>query len=91
MRGLDGWSLMMLNDEKDFGLLYFENQTELPQISGLKKSASYIFQWFNPRNGEWKEAKTVWSDRKGNLILPPFPDGQNPASTDWAAKILEKH
>src|SRR5690606_8539690 len=33
VRGLDGWSLMMLNEEKDFGLLYCENQAELPRVS----------------------------------------------------------
>lgn len=89
VRGLDGWSLLMMNEEKDFGLIYCENQAELPRISGLNKNSSYSFQWYNPRNGEWQEAKTIKSDRKGNLTLPDFPDGHNPASTDWAAKILE--
>jgi hypothetical protein len=89
LRGLDGWSFMMINPEKDLALLYFENRAELPRISGLRNNTSYSFQWFNPRNGEWKEAETIRSDRKGNLTLPGFPDGSNPSSTDWAAKIIE--
>lgn len=90
VRGLDGWSLMMLNAEKDLGMLYCENGAELPKISGLKDNSNYSFQWFDPRNGEWKEAQTIKSDRKGNLVIPQFPDGQNPSSTDWAAKIMLK-
>ncbi len=87
VRGLDGWTLMMMTPEKDFALLYFENQAELPRISGLKSKASYSFQWFNPRDGDWKAPEMIQSDRKGNLVLPNFPDGSNPSSTDWAAKI----
>jgi hypothetical protein len=89
VRGLDGWSFMMLNPEKDFALLYFENKAELPKISGLKNNTSYSFQWFDPRSGEWKARKIIKSDRKGNLTVPAFPDGSNPSSADWAAKILE--
>lgn len=89
VRGLDGWSLMMLSPEKDFGLLYCENRAELPAISGLKSNTSYSFQWFDPRNGEWKEAQIIQSDRKGKLSLPVFPGGQKTSSTDWAARILQ--
>lgn len=91
VRGLDGWSFMMINREKDFALLYFENKAELPRISGLKNNTSYLFQYFDPRIGEWKETQIIKSDRKGNLTPPVFPDGSNPSSTDWAAKILENH
>jgi hypothetical protein len=89
VRGLDGWSLMMINQEKDFALVYFENRAELPTISGLKSNSSYSFKWFNPRNGEWKESQVIKADQKGILTVPNFPDGSNPSSTDWAAKILE--
>lgn len=88
VRGLDGWSLMMINPEKDFALVYFENKAELPQVSGLKNNTSYSFQWFNPRNGEWQAPQVIKSDRKGNIILPNFPDGSKTSAMDWAAKIL---
>lgn len=89
VRGLDGWSFMMMTPEKDFALCYFENRAQLPSISGLKNNASYSFQWFDPRRGEWKESQIIKSDRKGALTLPNFPDGSNPSSKDWAAKILQ--
>jgi len=38
-------------------------------------------------NGNWYDALTVQTDRKGNLVIPPFPDGNNPAANDYAAKI----
>ncbi len=89
VRGLDGWTLMMINPEKDFALLYFENQAELPMISGMKNSTVYSLQWFNPKNGEWNAPQSIKSDVKGNLTLPNFPGGSKLASTDWAAKIKE--
>lgn len=90
VRGLDGWSFMMISASKDFALFYFENKADLPAVSGLKKNTSYSFQWFNPVTGEWKETQTITADKKGNVILPNFPDGSNVSSTDWAAKMLEK-
>jgi hypothetical protein len=88
-RGLDGWSFMMRTAEGDFALLYFENQVVLPTLSGFKPDTSYHLQWFNPSNGQWTKSVTVKTNEKGMLILPEFPDGQNPSTIDWAAKILE--
>ncbi len=86
-RGLDGWSFMMCTPEKDFALLYFENQAVLPTLSGFKPDTSYRFQWFDPRNGRWEKSVTLKSNEEGILTLPPFPDGQNPSTIDWAAKV----
>ncbi len=86
-RGLDGWSYMMRTPEKDFALLYFENQSVLPTLNGFKPNTSYQFQWFNPRDGKWEKSIDIKSDEKGVLKLPAFPDGKNPSSIDWAAKI----
>jgi hypothetical protein len=86
-RGLDGWSFMMCTAEKDLALLYFENRAVLPTLSGFKAGTSYHFQWFDPRNGQWKKIITIKADGKGMLTLPVFPDEQNPSVTDWAAKI----
>ncbi len=88
--GLDGWSYMMRSAKKDFALLYFENNAVLPTLSGFKRNTSYRFLWFNPRTGEWQKSVTIKTDRKGILQPPAFPDGQNPSSTDWAAKIIIK-
>jgi len=88
-QGLDGWSYMMRTPEKDIALLYFENQSVLPALTGFKPNSSYLFEWFNPINGKWGKKITIRSDKKGRLVLPQFPDGHNPSIIDWAAKIIE--
>lgn len=90
-KGLDGWSFMMRTAEKDFALLYFENQAVLPTLSGFKANTQYRFQWFNPRNGRWTEAIALKTDSQGILKLPGFPEGRNSSTGDWAAKILKSN
>jgi hypothetical protein len=85
--GLDGWSYMMRNREKDFALLYFENGSVKPTLSGFIPDKSYSLIWFDPRNGEWEKALSVKTDNKGSLTISSFPDMQNPSVTDWALKI----
>jgi len=89
-QGLDGWSYMMRTPAKDLALLYFENQSVLPVLNNFKTNCTYYMQWFNPLKGEWGKKVTINSDGKGRIKLPDFPDGQNPSSTDWAAKIIIK-
>ncbi len=43
-KGLDGWSYMMRTPEKDFALLYFENQSVLPEVIGFKLNTLYSFK-----------------------------------------------
>jgi hypothetical protein len=88
VRGLDGWSFMMITPEKDFALLFFENKAELPTISGLKSNTAYSFHWFDPINGQWTAPTTIKSDRKGNLTIEKFPEGSTLSTRDWAAKIV---
>jgi len=85
--GLDGWAYMMRTPEKDFALLYFENRSVLPYLSGFIENESYKFRWFDPRNGKWESIVEIKSDEKGELELPAFPDGKDPSVTDWAGKI----
>ncbi len=87
--GLDGWSYMMRDPEKDFALLYFENQSVLPEISGFIPGRSYSLDWFDTVKGEWKEPVIVRTDKKGLLTVPSFPDKRNPSGTDWALKIRQ--
>lgn len=87
--GLDGWSYMMRTPNKIFALLYFENQSVLPELIGFNFNTYYSLSWFNPLNGEWKNPIIIKSDKKGVLILPEFPDKQNPSIKDWALKIIE--
>ena len=86
---LDGWSYMMRTPGKDFALLYFENRSVLPQLTGFIPGSSYSLEWFDTMKGEWRGNVTVRTDRTGILILPSFPDSQNKASRDWALKIIQ--
>ena len=78
---------MMCTPKGDFALLYFENRSVLPKLSGFMENESYKFRWFNPRNGKWEKSTIIKTDKNGELNLPAFPDGKDPSSTDWAAKI----
>jgi hypothetical protein len=88
--GLDGWSYMMRNREKDFALLYFENKSVIPEISGFIPDRSYSLFWFDPVSGGWEKPISIRTDKNGSLIIPSFPDKQNPSDTDWALKIKQK-
>ena len=88
-KGLDGWSYMMRTPEKDFALLYFENQSVLPELSGFKPDTSYSLYWFDTVNGKWESSVTIKADKNGMLVPQEFPDKQNPSVIDWAAKIIE--
>jgi len=88
--GLDGWSYMMRTPEKDFALLYFENQSVLPELHGFIPDASYSLSWFDPLHGIWKGAVDIQTNNAGVIDLVEFPDMQNPTIIDWAAKIIQK-
>jgi hypothetical protein len=86
-RGLDGWAYMMRTKEKDLALLYFENQSVLPEITGFMPGGSYSFQWYNTVTGEWFDKVIIRADEGGKLVIPAFPDEKNPSVIDWAGKI----
>jgi hypothetical protein len=88
--GLDGWAYMMRNKEKNFALLYFEYNCELPTLHNFTPNKTYSFQWYHPVNGRWEEEVHIKSDNKGVLQLPNFPEDKNRLYTDWAAKIVLK-
>jgi hypothetical protein len=85
--GLDGWSYMMRTAERDLALLYFENKSALPTLNGFVAGKTYALTWFNPLNGDWHTAMPVRADAQGTLRLASFPNGEQIASRDWAAKI----
>jgi hypothetical protein len=87
-RGLDGWSYMMRTPDKDLALLYFENQAVKPVLTGFPPNNTYSFQWYDTMTGKWNDGVIIRPDEKGTLTIPDFPDGQNPSSRDWAAKIV---
>jgi hypothetical protein len=88
--GLDGWALMMRTPKKDLALLYFEEKSERAKVSNLEPNKSYQFTWYDTRTGKWLENAAVATDAQGIAQLPPFPDGKDIATLDWAAKLLLK-
>ena len=85
--GLDGYSYMMRTPDKDLAFLYFENQSVRPELKGFLPNRNYTFEWYNTLTGKWMKAAKLISDDVGIIVLPDFPDGLNPSSHDWAAKI----
>jgi hypothetical protein len=85
--GLDGWSYMMRTAEKDLALLYFENKSVLPRLKGFAPGKTYALKWFDPLNGQWQKAISITADGEGTLSVPTFPQSEQIASRDWAAKI----
>jgi hypothetical protein len=85
--GLDGWSYMMRNREKDFALLYFENGSVKPTLKGFLPDRPYSLRWYDPQTGKWEKPLIVRSDDQGSLTFSSFPDLQSTAVTDWALKI----
>lgn len=86
-KGLDGWAYMMRTKEKDFALLYFENQSVLPELKNFTLNTFYNLFWFDTIRGDWIEKIIVKTDENGVLIISEFPDKQNPSTIDWALKI----
>ena len=87
--GLDGWAYMMRTPDKALALLYFENGSVQPVLKGFNPGTEYLIRWFEPVTGDWREPVRVRADEQGNLEIGPFPGGQNPSSTDHAAKITK--
>jgi hypothetical protein len=87
--GLDGWSYMMCTADKSMALLYFENDAVLPELNNFKPDTEYIFQWYDPITGKWKEKTNLRADKAGKLQLPEFPKDNEVKMRDWAAKIIE--
>ncbi len=81
---------MMRTNEKDFALLYFENESVVPNLNNFKPNTDYVLQWFNTISGEWSDEIKINSDEKGTIVISEFPKGGKKSSIDWAAKIIEK-
>ena len=86
--GLDGWSYMLLSNEKDLAFLYFENKAQVPVISGLIPNKSYTLIWFDPITGKWVDNyKSISSNDKGNIVIEIFVTGEIISKQDWCLKI----
>jgi hypothetical protein len=88
--GLDGWAYMMRTPDKNFALLYFENESVLPVLNNFNPGEIYHFLWYDPITGKWLEDNdaVLVADDNGQLNLPEFPGGGEKSTRDWAAKIV---
>lgn len=89
-QGLDGWSYQMRTADRRLALLYFENRAERARSLNWLANARYRFTWYDPRTGRWGESVELTANGQGALQLPPFPGGEQVASTDWAARIVAR-
>ncbi|MBD3266800.1 hypothetical protein GF373_09035, partial [bacterium] len=85
--GLDGWAYMMRTPDKRLAMLYFENQCEVPNLSGFLPAQAYKLHWFNPRTGKWQDSRRVKTNKKGEIHLQAFPGHEEATMSDWALKI----
>ncbi len=82
-----GWSYCLSSENSDLYFLYFEQGCQKPVLSKTKKAAKYIFEWFNPENGQWSKSEKLISSNQGFIEFPDFPNGETISTKDWALKI----
>ena len=46
-KGLDGWAFMRKQPDSKLAMVYFENECEVPVISGLLPNKKYVFEFIN--------------------------------------------
>lgn len=79
-----GWAYCARTPDRDFFLLYFENEAPLDaQVRGAIAGATYRPTWFDPRDGEWQQAgEPVTVAKSSVLSLPSRPDDR-----DWGLML----
>ncbi|MGA3097595.1 MAG: DUF5060 domain-containing protein [Bryobacteraceae bacterium] len=84
IRGYEGWAYAARTPDKNIFLTYFEKGCPRSQIRGARLNATYRAQWFDPRNGSWRDVSggTVRSSAIGIITLPVFPD-----DSDWGLRL----
>jgi hypothetical protein len=83
--GYQGWAYCARTDDKKIFLAYFERGCPQSQIRGAKLNSVYRAQWFDPRNGTWKDVSDgkLKSSKIGIIQLPNLPDEE-----DWGLKLI---
>ncbi|MHC4284453.1 MAG: hypothetical protein ACYSWZ_15995 [Planctomycetota bacterium] len=56
-------------------------------LSGGLSNTRYKAGWFNPRTGEWIDARIIITDASGQIALPNFPGNLARSNTDWGLKL----
>ena len=85
LRSYEGWAYCARTRDKKIFLLYFETGMPRAQVRGARLNSSYRAEWFDPRNGTWKDAGggLLRSNQIGIIDVPDYPDDQ-----DWAMRLV---
>lgn len=83
-KGYDGWAYCAHTTDKEWLMLYFEQDCPQIHTRSLLPNTDYSFTFYNPRNGEWLKdsAVLVSTDQTGVTHLPELP-----SEGDWAASM----
>lgn len=85
--GYEGWAYCARTDDKRIFLAYFEKGCPRSQIRGARLNSIYRAQWFNPRNGSWRDAgdSRLLASKIGIIALPDFP-----GDADWGLRLIHE-
>jgi len=85
LRAYEGWAYCARTPDKEIFLAYFEKGMPRAQIRGARLNSAYRAQWFDPRDGTWRNVGvgTVRSSQIGIIQLPDFP-----GDTDWGLRLI---
>ena len=80
----EGWAYCARTPDQEIFLAYFEKGCPRSQIRGARLDSMYRAEWFDPREGTWRNAGggTLRSSRIGIVMLPDFPD-----DADWGLRL----
>ena len=82
VRAYEGWAYCARTPDRSIFLAYFEKGAPRAQVRGAIPYATYSAQWFDPRNGTWRDAVALRASNIGVIDLPAFP-----ADADWALRL----
>ncbi len=81
----EGWAYCARTPDRKIFLAYFEKGCPRSEIRGAMLNSFYKAEWFDPRNGTWKDAGNgrLESSEIGIIELPDFPE-----DIDWGLKLV---
>jgi hypothetical protein len=82
VRGYEGWAYCARTPDRKLFLAYFERGCPRSQVRGARLNTAYRADWFDPRNGSWREAGSLRSGPTGIINLPDFP-----GDDDWGLRL----
>jgi hypothetical protein len=82
--GYFGWAYCARTPGRDLFMLYFEKGAEQPAtLRGVRKAATYVPRWFDPREGIWLPAADPVTVAPSSVLSLPAP----PDERDWGLML----